>query len=61
VDKRSWKVSNAKSGQLGSIVLSIPDGSELEGPTKSTARIDVILNLGPLSIITYVVSRYLND
>lgn len=41
VDRPSWKLLQEQRGQLGMTVLSMPEGSELEG-TGRTAKIDVI-------------------
>lgn len=45
VDRRSWKLLNAQSGHLGMTALSIPDGSELEDATDSTAQVDILERL----------------
>lgn len=41
--------------------LSIPDGSELEDATDSTAQVDVMLYIGPFRMVTYLTFRFLND
>ena len=57
VDRRSWKLFNSQSGQLGMTVTSMPDdGSDLETPTNSTPQIDVIFKLGLPLVIDYLLT-----